>query len=417
MRSIVGQSRGLTNVRPVFSAAAGLNGRSYGSTPKPVTTLTEEEQMMKETVSRFAREQVQPLVRKMDEASEMDKSIIKGLFDQGLMGIEIDPKYGGTGSTFFSSIVTIEELAKVDASISVLCDVQNTLIIDYFRTYASKELQEKYFPQLATSLVGSYCLSEASCGADAFALKTSAKKDGDYWILNGQKMWITNAEHAGVFIVMANIDFSKGYKGITTFVVDRDTPGLTIGKKEDKLGIRASSTCPVFLENVKVHESQIIGEIGKGYKYAIETLNTGRIGIAAQMMGVAKGALEAATAYSHEREAFGQKIADFQAMQHQRAQLATEIEAGSLMVYNAARMKDHGMNFVKEAAMAKYYCSEVANHVASRCVEIMGGVGFVKDYPVEKFYRDSKIGQIYEGTSFIQLNTIAKCLDEEFKKK
>lgn len=391
--------------------------QSSGGIPKPITTLTDEEKMMKETVSRFAKEQLQPLVREMDDQSQMDEGIIQSLFDQGLMGIEIDSKYGGAGSTFFSSIIAIEELARVDPSLSVLCDVQNTLIIDYFRTYGSKHLQEKYFPRLATNLVGSYCLSEPGCGTDAFAMKSRATKEGEHWILNGEKAWITNAEHAGVFIVMANIDFSKGYKGITTFVVDADTPGLTVGKKLDKLGIRASSTCSVFLENVKVHESQIIGELGQGYKYAIETLNTGRIGIAAQMIGLAKGAMECAASYIHEREAFGQKIGEFQAMQHLWAQLATEIEAGSLMVYNAARMKDHGMDFVKEAAMAKYYCSEVANHVASRCVEMLGGVGFSKDFPVEKFYRDSKIGQIYEGTSFIQLNTIAKCLDKEFKAK
>lgn len=333
------------------------------------------------------------------------------------MAIELNSEYGGSGSTFFSAMLAIEELAKVDASVSAVCDVQNTLILDFFNNYASKRLKEKYLPQLATNLLGSYCLSEPGCGSDAFALTTRADKAGDEWILNGQKAWITNAEHAGLFIVMANTDFSKGYKGITAFVVDKDMSGFSLGKKEDKLGIRASSTCPVFLENVKVPEENVIGEVGKGYKYAIESLNVGRIGIGAQMIGVAKGCLESVLPYIRDRMAFGQPIADFQAMQHQRAQLATDIEAASLLVYNAARMKDRGIPFVKEAAMAKYFSSEVANRVTSRCVEMMGGVGFTKEFPVEKFYRDSKIGQIYEGTSFVQLNTIAKCMDDEQKKK
>ncbi|XP_064382930.1 short/branched chain specific acyl-CoA dehydrogenase, mitochondrial-like [Halichondria panicea] len=403
-------------LNPLLSRAAlsPLVARSFGG-GHPVTVLSDEEKMMKETVARFAREKIQPLVREMDQRSEMDKSIINGLFEHGLMCIEVDPKYGGAGSTFFSSILAIEELAKVDPSVSVLCDVQNTLVSELFLRWGSEDLKNKYLPKLTTEMVGSYCLSEPSCGTDAFALKTSAKKEGGYWILNGQKAWITNAEHAGVFMVMANIDFNKGYKGITTFVVDKDSEGLTVGKKEDKLGIRASSTCPVFLENVKVHESQVIGELGKGYKYAIETLNMGRIGIGAQMIGLAKGALNAVIPYLHEREAFGQKIADFQAMQHMRAQLATDIEVASVMVYNTARMHEQGMPYVKEAAMAKYFSSEVANRVASRCVEMVAGVGFTKEYPIEKFFRDAKIGQIYEGTSFTQLSTIAKCMDEEFK--
>lgn len=405
-------------IRPATAAVGNGsygNRRWMGTGAPPLTALTEEEQMMKETVARFAREHIQPLVRKMDEESRMDKSVLDGLFQQGLMGIEIDTKYGGAGSTFFTSILAIEELAKVDPSVSVLCDVQNTLIYDCFERFCSQELKEKYFPRLATDLIGSYCLSEPHCGADAFALRTTAKKDGDHWVLNGQKSWITNADHAGVFIVFANIDFSKKYKGISAFVVDRDTLGFTVGKGEDKLGIRASSTCPLYLENVRVPEANVIGELGKGYKYAIEALNVGRIGIGAQMVGLAKGALECAVDYSHEREAFGQKIADFQAMEHQRARLATEIEAAALLVYNSARMKEQGIPFVKEAAMAKWYSSEVACHVSSRCVEIMGGVGFIKDNPVEKFYRDSKIGQIYEGPSNIQLNTIAKCMDAERK--
>lgn len=399
--------------------ATGEMGRRTASTeaPSPVTIFTPEEELMKESVARFAREKVQPLVKKMDEESHMERSVIQGLFDQGLMGIEIDTDHGGSGSTFFSSVVAIEELAKVDAAVSVLCDVQNTLVIDFLRCFAGQNLRDKYFPLLATNTVGCYCLSEPQCGSDAFALTTRADKEGDQWVLNGQKAWITNAEHAGLFIVMANVDFDKGYRGITAFVVEKDTPGLSLGKKEDKLGIRASSTCSVFLENVKVPEENVIGEVGKGYKYAIESLNIGRIGIGAQMVGLAKGCLESVLPYVHERVAFGQPIADFQAMQHQRAHLATEIQAATLLVYNAARMKDRGIPCVKEAAMAKYYASEVASQVASRCVEMMGGVGFMKDYPVEKYYRDCKIGQIYEGTTFIQLSTIAKCMDEEQKKK
>jgi short/branched chain acyl-CoA dehydrogenase len=333
------------------------------------------------------------------------------------MGIEVGTEFGGSGSSFFSAILAIEELAKVDAAVSVMCDVQNTLVIDFLHCFASQRLKEKYFPLLATNTVGSYCLSESHCGSDAFALTSRADKAGDHWVLNGQKAWISNAEHAGLYIVMANADFSKGYKGITAFVVERDTTGLTLGKKEDKLGIRASSTCTVFLEDVKVPEENVIGEVGKGYKYAIESLNIGRIGIGAQMLGLAKGCLESVLPYIHDRQAFGQPVADFQAMQHQRARLAIEIEAASLLVYNAARLKERGLPFIKEAAMAKYYASEVASRVSSRCVEMMGGVGFTKDFPVEKYYRDSKIGQIYEGTSFIQLNTIAKCMDEEQKKK
>eukprot|EP00731_Ephydatia_muelleri_P020430 Em0013g157a len=403
-----------------FKAALLLNRtaraikQQYSSYHAPLTTFSEEEQLMKDAAANFARQKIQPLVKEMDENSHMDASVIQGLFKQGFMGIEVNPKYGGTGASFISAILAIEELAKVDPSVSVLCDVQNTLVNEYFKRYASVALQDKYLPQLVKKAVGSYCLSEPSCGSDAFALKTSAKKQGEYYILNGQKAWITNAEHASVFIVMANCDFSQGYKGITSFVVDRDTPGLELGKKENKLGIRASSTCSVYLQDVKVHESQVIGQVGKGYKYAIEVLNVGRIGIGAQMLGLAKGALDTTIPYIHERKAFGKKIADFQAMMHIRAQLATEIEAASLLVYNAARLKDSGKPFVKEAAMAKYYASEVATKVAGRCVEMVGGAGFTKDFPVEKFYRDSKIGQIYEGTSFIQLNTIADCMDREF---
>jgi short/branched chain acyl-CoA dehydrogenase len=386
--------------------------RSY-STVGPVTTLSEDELLLKETVSKFSKEKIAPLVREMDEKSQMDPSVIKGLFENGLMGIEAPPEYGGSGATFFSSILAIEELAKVDPSVSVLCDVQNTLVFDLMRMFASQELKEKYYPRITQHDVGCFCLSEASCGSDAFALKASAKKDGDYFILNGEKLWITNAEHAGVFLVMANADFSKGYKGITCFVLDRDTPGLSIGKKEDKLGIRASSTCPVLLDNVKAHESQILGEYGKGYKYAIEALNGGRIGIGAQMLGLAEGAFEQTIPYIKERKAFGQSISEFQAMKHTVAAMATQIEATRVMVYNAARMKDLGLPVIKEGAMVKWFSGEVAEFVSSKCVELMGGVGFTKDFPQEKFYRDSKIGAIYEGPSNIQLNTIANVVYNE----
>ncbi|XP_011409555.2 PREDICTED: short/branched chain specific acyl-CoA dehydrogenase, mitochondrial-like isoform X2 [Amphimedon queenslandica] len=388
-----------------------LLARSYS---QPLTVLSEEEQMMKDTVARFANERVKPLVQEMDRESEMSKDIIRGMFEQGFMSIEIGTQHGGTGSTFFSSILAIEELAKVDPSVSVVCDVQNTLVNAYFNDYAGQELKEKYLPRLSTDLLGSFCLSESSSGSDAFAMKCSAKDNGDHWVLNGEKLWITNAEHAGVFIVHANCDFSKKHRGISAFVVDKGTPGLSLGKKEDKLGIRASSTCPVILENVCIPKSQLLGEYGKGYKYAIEVLNTGRIGIGAQMLGLAEGALNATIPYLMERKQFGTEIGSFQAMRHLKAQLATEIEACRLLVYNAARMRDNGVPFVKEAAMAKYYSSEVACKVAGRCVEMTGGVGFVKDYPLEKFYRDSKIGQIYEGTSFIQLNTISDCIDKEY---
>ncbi|XP_065919576.1 short/branched chain specific acyl-CoA dehydrogenase, mitochondrial-like [Dysidea avara] len=379
-----------------------------------VTQLSDDEKMMKEAVIKFAQEKVAPLVREMDEKEELDQSVINGLFEQGFMGLQIAPEYGGAGANFFSAILVIEELAKVDASVSVFCDVQNTLVLEMFDRFANKELQQKYLPRLSKNLVGCYCLSEPSCGSDAFALQTRADKQGEHYVINGQKSWITNAEHAGLFLVMANIDLSKGYKGITTFAVERDTPGLSVLKKESKLGIRASSTCPVVFEDVKVHESQVIGEVGKGYKYAIESLNMGRIGIAAQMLGLAEGVFAHTMPYLKERKAFGQPIGHFQAMQHQYANLATQIEAAKLLTYNAARLKENGQPYIKEAAMAKYYASEVAANTASRCVELMGGVGFTRDLPIEKYYRDSKIGQIYEGTTNIQLNTIAEKIWDEY---
>ncbi|XP_029466451.1 short/branched chain specific acyl-CoA dehydrogenase, mitochondrial [Rhinatrema bivittatum] len=330
------------------------------------------------------------------------------------MAVETEEEYGGTGASFFSSILVIEELAKVDPSVSVLCDIQNTLINTLFRRCGTEEQKSTYLPRLAKDTIGSFCLSEAGAGSDAFSLKTVAEKKKDYYLLTGSKMWISNAEHAGVFLVMANADPSASYKGITCFIVPRDTEGLHIGKKEDKLGLRASSTCSLTFESVKVPEKNILGEPGKGYKYAIEMLNEGRIGIAAQMLGLAQGCFDLTIPYTKQRVQFGKRIFDFQGMQHQIAHVATQLEAARLLTYNAARMQEAGRPFIKEACMAKYYCSEVASLTASKCIEWMGGVGFTKDYPIEKYYRDCKIGTIYEGTSNIQLNTMAKYIDKEY---
>ncbi|EDO36861.1 predicted protein [Nematostella vectensis] len=381
----------------------------------PLTQLSEEEEMMKQSVARFAKEKIQPLVSEMDQNSQMDPGIIKGLFEQGLMGIEIGSEYGGTDSTFFAANLVIEELAKVDPSVSVMCDVQNTLINNLIMTYGTKEQKQEYLPQLAQHMVGGFCLSEESSGSDAFALKTVALEKDGHFVLNGSKMWITNAEYAGVFLVMANVNPSEGYKGITTFIVPRETPGLSIGKKEDKLGIRASSTCPVHFDNVKVvPSSSVLGEVGHGYKYAIGMLNEGRIGIGAQMLGLAQGCFDHTVPYTHERRQFGRSIWSNQAwaMQHQIAEVRTKIEAARLLVYNAARRKEAGLPVVREGAMAKYFASEVATLTTSKCMEWMGGVGFTKSYPIEKYYRDCKIGTIYEGTTNIQLNTIARELTE-----
>uniref|UniRef100_A0A8C8DVF1 Short/branched chain specific acyl-CoA dehydrogenase, mitochondrial n=1 Tax=Oryzias sinensis TaxID=183150 RepID=A0A8C8DVF1_9TELE len=380
----------------------------------PLQTYSEEESMMKDAVKKYAQERIAPFVSKMDENSAMDEEVIKSLFEQGLMGIEIDPEYGGTGSSFFASILVIEELAKVDPSVSVLCDIQNTLINVLFTKLGTPAQKEKYLSHLSTDMIGSFCLSEAESGSDAFALKTRAEKHKDFYVINGSKMWISNAEHAGVFLVMANVNPS-GYRGITCFIVDRETEGLEIGRKENKLGLRASSTCPVNFDNVKVPESNILGEIGHGYKYAIGMLNEGRIGIAAQMVGLAQGCFDHTVPYTRQRVQFGKRIFDFQGMQHQIAHVATQIEAARLLTYNAARLKEAGRPFIKEACMAKYFSAEVATLTTSKCIEWMGGVGFTKDYPIEKYYRDCKIGTIYEGTTNIQLSTMAKFIDKEFE--
>ncbi|XP_064600452.1 short/branched chain specific acyl-CoA dehydrogenase, mitochondrial-like isoform X2 [Liolophura sinensis] len=405
-------SSGKVTRQNLISPAATL-GTADGLKPSPLDLLSPDEQMMKDTVAKVATDVIQPLVRRMDEASNMDPTVLQALFDNGLMGIEVEEEYGGTNGTFFMANLVIEELAKVDASVSVMVDVHNTLIINLLRQHGTTEQKCKYLPRLASNMVGSFCLSEAGSGSDAFAMKTSAVKQGDHYVLNGTKLWITSAEHSGVFLVMANAKPTDGYKGITTFIVDRDTEGLSIGKKEDKLGIRASSTCPVHFDNVKVPESNILGKFGHGYKYAIDILNEGRIGIASQMLGLAEGCFSATVPYTKERKQFGKRIWDFQSMQHQIAHVATQIECARMLIYNAARRKEAGLPFIKEAAMAKYHSAEVAALTTSKCIEWMGGVGFSKEYPVEKFYRDVKIGAIYEGTANIQLNTIARCLDME----
>jgi len=376
--------------------------------PMALTQLMDDEQLFRDTVRRFATEQIGPLVGSMDESQQMDPGLIRKLFEMGLMGIEVPEEYGGAGGTFFNAILAVEEISAVDPSVGVMVDVQNTLCINALVRWANADQKRKYLTRLATDTIGSYALSEATSGSDAFALQTRATKRGDDYVLNGQKLWITNAKEAGLFIVFATLDPSAGYKGITAFLIEKGTPGFTVGKKEDKLGIRASSTCELIFNDCGVPASQVLGEPGKGYKVAIETLNEGRIGIGSQMLGLAAGAWGHAAKWAKERKQFGKALVEFQAMQFQLAEMATEIEAARLMVYNAARLKDAKLDFLKEAAMCKYFTSQVAERVASLAVEIYGGSGFVKDYPVEKFYRDAKIGKIYEGTSFMQLATIAK---------
>jgi alkylation response protein AidB-like acyl-CoA dehydrogenase len=378
--------------------------------PMALTQLGEDEQLFRDTVRRFATEQIGPLVRGMDEAQQMDAGVIQKLFELGLMGIEVPEEYGGAGGSFFQAILAVEEISAVDPSVGVLVDVQNTLCINALIRWANEEQKKKYLTRLASDTIGSYALSEASSGSDAFALQTRAVKRGDDYVLNGQKLWITNAKEAGLFIVFATIDPAAGYKGITAFLVEKGAAGFTLGKKEDKLGIRASSTCELIFNDCVVPAGQVLGEPGKGYKIAIETLNEGRIGIGSQMLGLAEGAWGHAAKWAKERKQFGKALVEFQAMQFQLAEMATEIEAARLMVYNAARLKDAKLDFLKEAAMCKYFTSQVAERVASLAVEVYGGSGFVKDYPVEKLYRDAKIGKIYEGTSFMQLAIIAKMI-------
>jgi alkylation response protein AidB-like acyl-CoA dehydrogenase len=374
----------------------------------PLTQLNEDEQLFRSTVREFAQQSIGPLVRQMDEEQHFSVNLLPQLFNLGLMGIEIPMEYGGSGGTFFEAILAVEEISAIDASVGVLVDVQNTLCVNAFLRWGTEQQKKTYLSRLATDTVGAYALSEAASGSDAFALQTRAELRGDQYILNGQKLWITNAKEAGIFIVFATLDPAAGYKGITAFLVEKDSLGFSIGKKEDKLGIRASSTCELILEDCRVPAANVLGEPGKGYKIAIETLNEGRIGIGAQMLGLAQGAWNCAAKYAQERKQFGKPIAEFQAVQFSLAEMATDIEATRLLVYNAARLKDARLSYIREAAMAKYFASQVAERVASQAVEIYGGYGFVKDYPVEKFYRDAKIGKIYEGTSNMQLATIGK---------
>ncbi|KAF7382580.1 hypothetical protein HZH68_015499 [Vespula germanica] len=411
-----------------------VSQRNYS--PGPLTQFTDDELMMKETVTlkpstkikllilhfvllffvvaKLAKEDIAPLVRKMEKEGRIDDNILNKLFENGLMGIEIPEEYGGTGSNFMTTILAIEEIAKVDGSVAALVDIHNTLVNSLIIKIGSEEQKQKYLTELAQNYAGSFCLTEPGAGSDAFSLKTEAKKDGNDYIINGTKMWISNSDIAGVFLVFANADTSAGYRGITTFFVERDTPGLIVCKPEDKLGIKASGTCMIHFENVRVPESNILGKFGHGYKYAAGFLNEGRIGIGAQMIGIAQGCLDATIPYTLERQQFGKDIFSFQSMQHQIAQITTDLESARLLVYNAARLVDAKKSIMKEAAMAKLVASETALRVTAKCIDFMGGVGFTTDFPQEKYFRDSKIGTIYEGTSNMQLSTIAKCIRKEY---
>jgi len=378
--------------------------------PLALSTLTDDEKMFQEAVRDFATSEITPLVSAMDEEQTMSPELIKQLFEMGLMGIEIPEEYGGTGASFFTTILVVEELSKVDPSVAVVVDVQNTLVNNALTRWGNDEQKQRYFPKLASDLVGAYALSEAGSGSDAFALSCRATQDGDDWVLTGQKLWITSGHEAGIYILFATVDPEAGYKGITAFLVERESEGFTVGKKEDKLGIRASSTTELVLDGVRVPAANVLGEVGKGYKVAIETLNEGRIAIGAQMVGLAQGALDHTLRYVKEREQFGRPVGEFQGVQFQLAEMATDIEAARLLVYNAARLKDSGEDFLTSAAMAKLFASRMAQQVSSLCVDLHGGYGFTREYPAEKLYRDSKIGTIYEGTTNMQLQTIANAL-------
>ncbi|KAL6423676.1 hypothetical protein ACFW04_010289 [Cataglyphis niger] len=399
----------LTQTRGIHLCMSRLN-----HCPAPLTQFTDDELMMKETVAKLAKEEIAPLVHKMEKEGKIDDHVLKMLFENGLMGLEIPVDYGGAGCNFMSTILTVEEVAKVDGAVAALVDIHNTLVNSFIIKVASEEQKQIYLPKLAQNYAGSFCLTEPGSGSDAFSLKTEAKKDGSDYIINGTKMWISNSDIAGVFLVFANANPSAGYRGITTFLVDRDTPGLTVAKPEDKLGIKASGTCMIHFDNVRVPESNILGEFGHGYKYAAGFLNEGRIGIGAQMIGIAQGCLDATIPYTLERKQFGHDIFSFQSMQHQIAQVATELECARLLVYNAARLVDAKKDVMKEAAMAKLIASESALRITAKCIDFMGGVGFTTDFPQEKYFRDSKIGTIYEGTSNMQLSTIAKCIRKQY---
>ena len=380
------------------------------SVARPLTTLSEDEQMFRESVREFAEGEIRKRVEEMDEQGHLDEALVKQCFDLGLMGIETPEEFGGAGGSFFQAILAVEELSRVDASVGVLVDVQNTLVNNAIMRWGNADQKKKYLPRLAAAQVGAYALSEAASGSDAFAMQTRAVENGDHFVLNGRKLWITNGKEAEIFVLFANANPEAGYRGITALIVEKGFSGFTVGKKENKLGIRASSTTELILEDCQVPKENVLGEVGKGYKTSIETLNEGRIGIGAQMIGIARGALESALSYTSERQQFGKSINQFQGLQFQLAEMATDLEAARLMVYNAARMKDAGQNFVKEAAMAKLYSSRAAERISSKAIEMYGGYGYVKDYPVEKYWRDSKIGAIYEGTSNMQLQTIAKLI-------
>ena len=381
-----------------------------GSTRLPLSVLSEDEQLFRDSCRSFAENHIRPLVSRMETAGQLDAGVIKEFFGLGLMGIHVDEAHDGPGGSFFMSILAVEVVSRVDASFGVFVDVQNTLVNNAIMRWGTDEQKNEYLPRLVKNVVGAYALSEAESGSDAFALRCRASEDGDHYVLTGRKLWITNASEAELFIVFATVNPELGHKGITAFLVDQDCPGFTVGREEDKLGIRASSTCELLLDECRLKQSAVLGIVGEGYKIAIQTLNEGRIGIGAQMIGVAAGALECAVEYSKERHAFGKPIASFQGVQFPLADMDTELEAARLMVYNAARLRDAGQDFVKEAAMAKYFSSVMAEKVTSQAIEIYGGYGYTKDYPVEKYYRDAKIGKIYEGTSNMQLATIAKLL-------
>jgi alkylation response protein AidB-like acyl-CoA dehydrogenase len=400
----------LQNGMATENANATVAALHTAGAARVLTNLSGEERLFRETVRRFARDEVAPLLRRMDEEQQVDAGLVRKLFDLGLMGIEIPEELGGSGGTFFDAVLAVEEISAVDPAVGLVVDVHNTLVARAIMRWATAEQKKRWLTRLAADTVGAYALSEAGAGSDAFALETRAERRGRGYLLNGRKLWISNAKEAGIFIVFATVDPAAGYKGITAFVIDKGAAGLSLGRKEDKLGIRASSTCELILDDCAVAADQVLGEAGKGYRIAIETLNEGRIGIGAQMLGLAEGALAAALRHARQRKQFGRPLAEFQAMRFQLAEMATEIEAARLLVYNAARMRDAGMDFRKEAAMCKLFVSRAAERVASRAVEVFGGSGFVKDAPVEKLYRDAKIGSIYEGTSFMQLATIAKLI-------
>ncbi|KAL1490541.1 hypothetical protein ABEB36_013217 [Hypothenemus hampei] len=410
-RQIIKNTKNVS-IRNFFVSA--INCQEAASTQLPLTYLSDDEKALQETVSRLAKEQIQPHVKSMEEEKKINDTVLKLLFENGLMGIQTPVEFDGSGCNFLSAILVVEELSKVDPSVSALVDIHNTLVNSVFFKYANQEQKQKYLPRLCTDMVGSFGLTEPSSGTDAFALKTTAKKVGKEYVLNGSKMWISNSDLSGVFLIMANADISKGYRGISCFIVDRDTPGFTINRPEDKLGIVASGTCLLTLEDVKIPETNLLGHLGQGYKIAIDILNEGRIGIASQMLGIAQGCFNATIPYTLERQQFGRQIFNFQGMQFQIAEVATEIEAARLLIYNAARLVEQGVPYIKQASMAKYFASEMAQKATIRCVDWMGGVGFTKDFPQEKFYRDVKIGSIYEGTSNIQLVTIAKEIYKQF---